>query len=131
MGGLVKEITAKRDAAAEEFRNVLASNQYVIVDFSATWCQPCRQIAPIYDNLAQQLSIPGYFAFVKIDIDDQPELAAQFEIRSVPSFAFFKDSKRVKVNGIYTLQGGPGLNEAAAKMGALAKEKAAAAGARR
>lgn len=61
----------------------------VLVDFWATWCQPCLMLAPILDKLAQELA--GRVDMVKVDIDREPQLAATFGIRSVPTVILFRD----------------------------------------
>ena len=131
MGGAVKEITrtGRNHEGVDEFNSVLSSSQYTVAYFTATWCGPCRQISPVYQKFAEQFSIPDYLAFAKIDVDLQPELAQIYDIRAMPSFIFFKDGKRVKVNGIYKMEGGnpPVLGAAVGKLAKLAKEKAMAA----
>lgn len=70
---------------------VLKSEKAVLVDFWATWCGPCKRQAPIVEALAQK----GY-AVAKVDVDEQPGLAQQFQVMSIPTLVIFKDGKEVQ-----------------------------------
>jgi thioredoxin 1 len=70
---------------------VLSSTLPVVVDFYATWCGPCRTLAPRLDGLAGQYS--GRIKFVKINIDEAPALAQRYQIQAIPTLLFFKDGK--------------------------------------
>jgi thioredoxin 1 len=63
----------------------------VAVDFYATWCGPCRQLAPTMDSLADQYA--GKIIFVKVNVDESPKLAQQFNIEGIPMLLFFKIGK--------------------------------------
>jgi thioredoxin 1 len=67
------------------------SNKYVILDFTATWCPPCKAIAPLFHKLAAEHSVPGALAFGKVDVDDAAEVAAKFSISAMPTFLFLVD----------------------------------------
>lgn len=71
---------------------VLKSDQPVLVDFTASWCGPCRALAPIIDQVAEALD--GKAKVGKIDIDDSPETARKFGLRGVPTVMVFKGGKR-------------------------------------
>lgn len=69
------------------------SDQPVLVDFTATWCGPCRQIAPLVDQLADEYE--GRAKVAKLDIDESPETARRFQIRGVPTILVFKGGEVV------------------------------------
>ncbi|KAF2438348.1 thioredoxin domain-containing protein [Karstenula rhodostoma CBS 690.94] len=79
-----------------EFRNLLNNHTYLIADFFATWCPPCKAIAPLYEQLSKANSTPSKVTFVKINIDEVPELAAQFQISAIPTFLIFKDGVQIE-----------------------------------
>ena len=119
----------KHIGSAAEFAELLATTQYVIADFYADWCGPCKQIAPMYAQMAKTLSIPRFLAFAKVNVDTVQPVARQYNVSAMPTFLFFKDGNNVAVNGNAMIRGADvnALRLAADKMGRLAKEKAAAA----
>ena len=72
---------------------VLNSDQPVLVDFWATWCGPCRTIAPTIEELASDYD--GRARVVKLDVDNNPQTAMKYGIRSIPSLLFFKGGRPV------------------------------------
>lgn len=78
------------------FRTLLSGHKYLIADFYATWCPPCKQIAPIYNQLSTAHSASGNFAFVKVNVDEAREIAAQYGIQAMPTFLLFKDGKQIE-----------------------------------
>lgn len=72
---------------------VVNSDTPVLVDFTATWCGPCRQIAPLVDQLADEYA--GKAKVAKLDIDESPETARRFQIRGVPTILIFKGGEVV------------------------------------
>ncbi len=69
------------------------SDKPVVVDVYATWCGPCQQMAPIFEELAKEMS--DKFKFAKINIDEERDSAIQFNVSSIPTFLFIKDGKVV------------------------------------
>lgn len=82
------------DAAA--FAAAMSEKKTLVVDFSAEWCGPCRMLAPVMESVSEQLE--GKAEFVKIDVDDAPELAREYSIMSVPCVMVFKDGALVDKN---------------------------------
>jgi thioredoxin 1 len=72
---------------------VVESSKPVLVDFWADWCGPCRVIAPSLEELAE--TYQGKVTIGKLNVDEQPNLAAQFGIRSIPTLLFFQNGKVV------------------------------------
>lgn len=70
---------------------VLQSSVPVLVDFWAVWCGPCRAIAPHVDAISQEYA--GRVKVVKVNVDEEPELALRYGIQSIPTLLFFKDGK--------------------------------------
>ncbi|MDQ2646803.1 MAG: thioredoxin [Myxococcota bacterium] len=73
-------------------QEVLTSKVPVLVDFTATWCGPCKALAPIVDQLADELS--GSVKVGKLDIDDSPLTAGKYGVRGVPTVMVFKAGER-------------------------------------
>lgn len=72
---------------------VLKSDIPVLVDFWASWCGPCMMVGPIVSEIAEENE--GKIKVGKVNVDDQPELAAQFQIASIPTLMVFKDGQPV------------------------------------
>ena len=69
-------------------KEVLKSDSPVLVDFTATWCGPCRQLAPIVDKIADENV--GKYKVAKVDIDECPAIASKYRIKGVPTVMVFK-----------------------------------------
>ena len=79
------------DASFDE--QVINSDKPVLVDFWAPWCGPCRMVAPIVEELADEYA--GKVEFVKLNTDDNPNTAVTYGIRSIPTLLVFKEGKPV------------------------------------
>lgn len=74
---------------SENFESLKQGNLPLVVDFWATWCGPCRMVAPIISELAEKYD--GKVVVGKCDVEDNDELAAEFGIRNIPTILFFKN----------------------------------------
>ena len=82
-----------RNITKENFESeVLKSEQVVLLDFFASWCGPCRMVSPIIDEIAEE---NDHIRVGKVDVDAQPELAAKFQVFSIPTLVVMKDGKVV------------------------------------
>ncbi|KAK0320581.1 Thioredoxin-like protein 1 [Friedmanniomyces endolithicus] len=99
------------------FTQLLSSSRIVIADCWAEWCGPCKAIAPVYEQLATQLSRPGQITFAKVDTEAQEDIARTYNITALPTFLIFKAGREVKrVRGADP----KGLNEAVKQLAAEA-----------
>ncbi|MGQ0791525.1 MAG: thioredoxin [Nitrosopumilaceae archaeon] len=85
----MKEITSSKEFEQE----VLSSTKPVFVDFWAEWCGPCRMVGPVVEELS--LEYNGSVNFVKVNVDQNSELAQKYNVFSIPTLAIFKDGKVV------------------------------------
>jgi thioredoxin 1 len=85
-------------ATASEFDALLKSTRYVVVDFYADWCPPCRAIAPIFSKLADETSVEGGLAFAKVNVDHVNDVAGRYSVSAMPSFLFFEGGKPTLVS---------------------------------
>ncbi len=73
---------------------ILQSETPVLVDFYADWCGPCHAIAPMLEEIAEE--VDGRFRVAKLDIDDNGATATEYDVRSIPTLILFKDGKPVE-----------------------------------
>jgi thioredoxin 1 len=86
----------KHAANMDEFKRILseAGDKLVAVDFTAAWCGPCKMIGPVFNELSKLQSFSNV-VFVKIDVDEAPDVATTYKVRSMPTFVFIRGNKVV------------------------------------
>lgn len=77
--------------SANEFEEV-KEQSVALVDFSATWCGPCKMLAPVLEEISDELD--GKVAFYNIDVDENPELAARYRVSSIPALVLLKKGEK-------------------------------------
>ncbi|MEK6881787.1 MAG: thioredoxin [Nanoarchaeota archaeon] len=88
---MVSKNESAMEVSEEEFNKIISNgHKLVVVDFFADWCMPCLMMAPVIEELAEDMK---EVKFVKIDVDDNSELSEKYEIRSIPTLIFFKNGK--------------------------------------
>jgi len=76
------------------FRRLMKSNKLILLDFHANWCGPCKSISPTIEKLAEQQH--GDFEIVKINVDNNRNIAQEFGVRNIPALFFMKDGKVIE-----------------------------------
>jgi len=77
------------EITSQNFNEVMAQGKPIVVDFWATWCGPCKKVAPLIEELAAEYE--GQAIIGKVNVEDEDELVGQFGIRNIPTILFFKD----------------------------------------
>lgn len=85
-----------REITDEEFDEVVKNNDFVVVDFWAPWCPPCRALAPIMEELAKEYE--GKVLIAKINVDQNQRKAREFGVMAIPTLLFFRGGKLVDVH---------------------------------
>jgi len=75
----------------------------VVVDFTATWCPPCKMLAPVLDRVSEKYE--GRAKFFKVDVDENPETAGKYGVSTIPNILFFKDGQVVDQSVGYVAEG--------------------------
>lgn len=83
----------KQVQALSDFNQEIAYSGLTVVDFYATWCGPCKMIAPIVEKLAE--SVPAAH-FIKVDVEESPDIAKEYGISAMPTFLFFKNGEKIE-----------------------------------
>ena len=76
----------------EEFSKIINENEIIVVDFFATWCGPCKMLAPVIENVEK---VMPNVKFIKIDIDQFNDLASEYKIQSVPTLVYIKNKELI------------------------------------
>ncbi|ELT90043.1 hypothetical protein CAPTEDRAFT_206416 [Capitella teleta] len=89
--GKIKEVEC-----ADDFYDIrdCSGGKLVVADFWAAWCGPCRLIGPTFEKMANEAEYKDVI-FVKVDVDENGELAEEYEIQVMPTFLFFKDGEKI------------------------------------
>lgn len=74
-------------------KEVINSKKTILVDFWASWCGPCQMIAPIVEEISNEMS--GKIEIGKLNVDEQPEIAIKYDVMSIPTLILFKEGKMV------------------------------------
>jgi len=82
------KIMATIDVVKDDFENLVKDNDFIIIDFWAPWCGPCKSFAPVYDELSEKY--PD-IVFAKVNTEEQQELAGSFNIRSIPTLMIMRE----------------------------------------
>eukprot|EP00246_Nothoceros_aenigmaticus_P000807 TRINITY_DN1104_c0_g1_i1.p1 TRINITY_DN1104_c0_g1~~TRINITY_DN1104_c0_g1_i1.p1 ORF type:complete len:140 (+),score=20.18 TRINITY_DN1104_c0_g1_i1:220-639(+) len=82
------------DAAAfhEKLKEASAAGKVVVIDFTASWCGPCKLMAPYFADLSKQYT---QLVFLKVDVDELPDITSKWDVQAMPTFKFIKDNREV------------------------------------
>ena len=79
------------ELTTDNFATEIQDNRPILVDFWAEWCGPCRMVAPVLDELADEMD--GKVRIGKLNVDENQELSMQYQVQSIPTFLLFKDGE--------------------------------------
>ena len=77
----------------ENLQQVFKENQQVLIDFYADWCGPCKMLAPVIEEVKKETA--DFLKVIKVNVDDNPEIASQYGVRSIPTLVYIRDGKVV------------------------------------
>jgi thioredoxin 1 len=83
----------KQVQGLENFKKEIAFSGLTVVDFYATWCGPCKMVAPVIEKLSETVTQAN---FIKVDVDESPDVAAEYGVTAMPTFIFFKNGEKVE-----------------------------------
>ena len=101
IGNFFLQAEIKEIDSVSSFRNLLSASEVMVADFYATWCPPCKALAPILDSLAEDPQWKGKVTFVRVDVDQFTELAEEYDVGGIPDVRFFYKGKMInKIIGL-------------------------------
>jgi len=81
------------EAQESTFEGDIKAETPVVIDFWAEWCGPCKRLTPVIEEIAQEMN--GKVKFVKVDVDNNQEVAAQYQVMSIPTLIFLKEGQEL------------------------------------
>ena len=75
----------------EEFKEIVEKNEYVVIKFGASWCSPCKQIAPVLEEVTDNYQ--DSLKYISLDVEESTDITADFKIRNVPTIFFIKNGE--------------------------------------